>query len=69
MKEQKKKLEWFKIINIAGKTLTPQELLNTTYTGTWLTDIKNYFSKKNCVAVQMVDGYIKVNPLSIDEFW
>lgn len=60
------KLEWFRIINIAGETLTPQELLNATYTGTWLADAKNYFSKRNCVAGQMADGYIKGNPIRQD---
>ena len=63
---EEEKLEWFKIINIAGETLTPQELLNATYTGTWLADAKNYFSKRNCVAGQMADGYIKGNPIRQD---
>lgn len=57
------KLEWFRIINIAGEVLTAQELLNATYTGPWLSDAKNYFSKRNCVAGQMADGYIKGNPI------
>ena len=39
------KLEWFKTINIAGAVLFPQELLNATFAGTWLTDAKKYFSK------------------------
>lgn len=60
---EEEKLEWFKIINIAGETLTAQELLNATYTGPWLADAKNYFSKRNCVAGQMADGYIKGNPI------
>lgn len=60
------KLEWFKTINIAGQTLTNQELLNATYTGPWLADAKNYFSKRNCVAGQMADGYIKGNPIRQD---
>lgn len=63
---EEEKLEWFKIINIAGEILTPQELLNATYTGTWLADAKNYFSKRNCVAGQMADGYIKGNPIRQD---
>ena len=63
---EEEKLEWFKIINIAGETLTPQELLNATYTGTWLADAKNYFSKRNCVAGQIADGYIKGNPIRQD---
>lgn len=40
-------LEWFKVINIAGQKLYPQELRNTGYTGKWLTDAKRYFSKAN----------------------
>lgn len=40
------KLEWFHTINIAGKRMTEQELLNANYTGTWLSAAKSYFSKK-----------------------
>ncbi len=46
----KEKLDWFKIINIAGEKLTDQELRNVVYTGTWLSDAKLKFSKTNCVA-------------------
>ena len=59
----KEKLDWFRIINIAGEVLTHQELLNATYTGPWLADAKRYFSKRNCVASQMADGYMKGNPI------
>ncbi len=60
---EEEKLEWFKVINIAGEVLTNQELLNATYAGTWLADAKNFFSKRNCVAMQMGEGYIKGNPI------
>lgn len=60
---EEEKLEWFKIINIAGETLTTQELLNATYTGPWLANAKNYFSKRHCTAGQMGDGYIKGNSI------
>lgn len=63
---EEEKLEWFKIINIVGETLTPQELLNATFTGPWLADAKIYFSRRNCVAGQMADGYIKGNPIRQD---
>lgn len=63
---EEEKLEWFKVINIAGETLTNQELLNATYAGTWLADAKNYFSKRNCVAGQFANGYIKGNPIRQD---
>jgi len=46
----KEKLDWFKIINIAGEKLTDQELRNAVYTGTWLSDAKLKFSKSNCAA-------------------
>lgn len=63
---EEEKLEWFKVINIAGETLTNQELLNATYAGPWLADAKNYFSKRNCVAGQMANGFIKGNPIRQD---
>jgi hypothetical protein len=44
------RLDWFKIINIAGMKLTDQELLNANYTGSWLSDAKLKFSKTNCAA-------------------
>lgn len=46
------KLDWFKIINIAGKRLSDQELRNAIYTGPWLTDAKRWFSKTGAPAVQ-----------------
>ena len=55
--------EWFKVINIAGKTLTAQELRNTSYTGPWLTDAKLHFSKPNCAAYNMGKDYISGSPI------
>lgn len=46
----KEKLEWFQIINIAGKPLFTQEIRNAIYAGPWLTDAKKYFSKTGCPA-------------------
>jgi hypothetical protein len=46
----KERLDWFRIINIAGEKLTEQELRNAVYTGPWLSDAKLKFSKSNCVA-------------------
>lgn len=46
----KERLDWFKIINIAGAKLTDQEIRNAVYTGPWLSDAKIKFSKNNCVA-------------------
>lgn len=46
----KERLDWFRIINIAGEKLYDQELRNAVYTGPWLTDAKLKFSKSNCAA-------------------
>lgn len=60
------KLAYFKRINIAGVVLTKQELLNATYTGPFLEDAKEHFSKRNCVALNYADGYISGNPIRQD---
>ena len=44
------KLEWFETINIAGKELSKQELLNAVYSGKWVTDAKEWFSRSGCGA-------------------
>ncbi|MBB1532592.1 MAG: DUF262 domain-containing protein [Mogibacterium sp.] len=54
----KEKLDWFKIINIAGEQLTAQELRNAVYTGEWLTESKKYFSKTQCPAYQIAGDYL-----------
>ncbi|MBN1823515.1 MAG: DUF262 domain-containing protein [Endomicrobiales bacterium] len=46
----KERLDWFRIINIAGEKLTDQEIRNAVYTGPWLSDAKLKFSKSNCAA-------------------
>ncbi|MDD3191104.1 MAG: DUF262 domain-containing protein [Candidatus Pacebacteria bacterium] len=62
----KEKLDWFKIINIAGEKLTDQELRNAIYTGTWLTDAKKYFSKSGCPAYNVASDYINGSPIRQD---
>ena len=56
-------LDWFRIINIAGKVLTEQELRNTSYTGPWLSDAKLHFSKPNCTAYRMAKDYMSGSPI------
>jgi len=56
-------LDWFKIINIAGKILSPQELRNTSYTGPWLSDAKLHFSKPNCTAYRIAKDYVNGSPI------
>ncbi len=59
----KEKLDWFKIINIAGERLTEQELRNAVYTGTWLTNAKSIFSKSNCAAYLLSKDYVNGSPI------
>ena len=62
----REKLDWFKVVNIAGEKLTNQELRNTVYTGAWLTDAKRYFSKTGCPAYNIAKDYIKGSPIRQD---
>lgn len=56
---ESEKLEWFKIINIAGEQLTDQELRNAVYAGSWVSDAKRYFSKTGCAAYNLASDYLK----------
>lgn len=62
----KEKLEWFKVINIAGEKLTNQELRNAVYSGSWITDAKKYFSKTNCPAYNLAERYLKGSSIRQD---
>jgi hypothetical protein len=57
------KLDWFRIINIAGERLTDQELRNAVYTGPWLTHSKTIFSKTNCAAYLLANRYVNGSPI------
>ena len=55
----KEKIDWFKIINIAGSKLTEQEARNAIFACPWLTDAKKYFSKPSCAAQMLYGKYLK----------
>lgn len=55
----REKLDWFQTINIAGKVLEKQELLNAVYTGPWLLDAKRFFSKNGCPAYDISKDLVK----------
>ena len=57
------KLDWFRIVNIAGERLTDQELRNAVYAGSWVTDAKRYFSRPGCAAKGISDAYLKGSPI------
>lgn len=63
---ESEKLEWFKIINIAGEQLTPQELRNAVYAGSWLADAKKHFSRTGCPAYQHAGSYMNGVPIRQD---
>ena len=52
------RLDWFQTINIAGLELTPQELRNAVYSGSWLSDAKQDFSRSGCRAYEIGRHYI-----------
>lgn len=62
----KEKIEWFRTINIAGEKLFEQELLNAMYTGEWLTNAKQFFSKSNCPAYKIGKDYLKGSAIRQD---
>lgn len=59
---ESEKLDWFRVVNIAGEKLTEQELRNSVYTGEWLSNAKTHFSKRNCAAKGISDKYITGDP-------
>ena len=50
-------MEWFQTINTGAKELSPQEIRNSIYNGTWVTNAKYYFTKKGNQA-NMCNKYI-----------
>ena len=57
------KLDWFKIINIAGERLTDQELRNAIYTGPWLADAKRWFSRTGAPAASIGSKLVNGAPI------
>ena len=59
----KEKLDWFRVINIAGVKLTDQELRNAVYAGPFVSDAKRHFSKSNCPAYNMGKNLLNGSPI------
>ena len=64
--EHSEKLEWFKTINIAGKPLNEQEILNAIYAGPFVSDAKRHFSKSNCGAYKLGKDLVNGVPIRQD---
>lgn len=54
--------EWFQTINIAGVPLNNQELLNSIYSGPFVTKAKAEFSNSNNANLQKWSAYVKGDP-------
>lgn len=54
--------EWFRTINIQGMPLTPQELLNASYHGSFVTLARKEFSNANDSRMNKWQTYIKGDP-------
>ena len=54
----KEKLDWFRVINIAGEKLLDQELRNAVYVGPFVTDGRRNFSKNGCPAYKAGGDYM-----------
>ena len=63
---ESEKLDWFRIINIAGEKLTEQELRNAIYTGPWLADAKKWFSRSGGPAYHLGEKYMNGSPIRQD---
>ncbi len=61
-----KRIEWFEIINVAGKALNPQELLNAIYSGAWATAARKIFSKTDCPAYRIGKQFMSGTPINQD---
>ena len=61
--ESSEKLDWFRIVNIAGVRLTDQELRNAVYSGPWVSEAKRYFSRTGCAAKKISDDYVEGTPI------
>ena len=57
------KLDWFRIINIAGEKLTDQELRKAVYAGPWVSDAKRHFSWQGGPAYKVGNKYVKGSPI------
>lgn len=57
----KEKLDWFRVINIAGEKLLDQELRNAVYVGPFVVDARRYFSKNGCPAYKIGSDYMSGN--------
>lgn len=59
----KEKLDWFRVINIAGEKLLDQELLNAVYAGPFVAAARRHFSKNGCPAYKLAADLLSGNAI------
>ena len=57
--DEDQRLDWFRTINIAGKALSDQELLNAVKRGPWTTAVKEEFGGSNTRGYRLGKRYVK----------
>lgn len=57
---------WYRTINIAGEVLFEQEILNAVYSGPWVSDARQYFSKRGCLAFKIGGDYLSGSSIRQD---
>ena len=57
------RLDWFRTINIYGEKVNDQEIRNAVYAGSWVSDVKRYFSKSGCPAYGIGSDYLNGSPI------
>lgn len=60
------KLDWFRVVNIAGEKLYEQELRNAVYSGAFVSAAKPIFSRTGCPAAGLGGDYMTGSPIRQD---
>ncbi len=63
---ESQRIDWFQIINIAGKPLNTQDILNAIYVGPWTSAAREKFSKTKCKAYQLGKQFMSGKPIEQD---
>ena len=64
--DEDEKLDWFKVVNIAGERLFDQEIRNAVYAGRFVNEARSYFSQRTCAAYRLEKDYVRGEPIRQD---
>lgn len=57
------KIDWFKVVNIAGERLFAQEIRNAVFASEFVDNARAYFSQNNCAAYRVAKDYLSGSPI------